>query len=202
MKIIVQTDFLCSYYYHAAKEASDDIKNHQLPRSLYRGIAALILWQCVFESYANFQIERHGLKNYKVERINGKLIPISRASIKEKWMHLPIARSAKHFVLNTEPFNVFADLVDFRNDLIHFNESAFSFEKEAPPEVKTHGDLNEWMKSGDFLTGSFFDKAIRYALAGDVIANAMFREYSKLTGDALPGFLNGQEVVLKVSIKT
>ena len=126
MKVIVQTEFLCSYYYHAAKEASDDIRNHELPRSLYRGISALILWQCMFESYANFQIRRHKLESYQVPRQRGRSVSIDRASIKEKWIHLPVARCGKHFGLNTEPFTEFAELVDIRNDLIHFDEPFFT----------------------------------------------------------------------------
>ena len=138
MKVIVQTEFLCSYYYHAAKEACGEIRNHQLPHSLYQGISALILWQCMFESYANFQIRRHKLDEYRFLRRHGQPVSLKQASIKEKWMHLPIARNQKPFVVNTEPFTEFAALVDIRNDPDPLlMRRPWSFEKDAPPGTKT-----------------------------------------------------------------
>lgn len=200
MKVTVQTEFLCSYYYHAAKNASDEIMNHKLPHSLYYSISALILWQCVFESFANFQIRRHKLETYQVTRRKGLPVALEYASIKEKWIYLPIARCKGQFVLNKSPFKDFAKLVDIRNDLIHFNDKSIKFEKDAPPGTQTVGQLNAWMKSGEFLSGSIFDHALRCALAGKLIVQDMFQEYSRLTGDALPDFLSGHEVVLQVKV--
>jgi len=123
MKVTVRTEFLCSYYYHAAKHSSDEIQKHKLPHSLYRALSSLILWQCLFESYANFEIRRHGLEGFRLTR-NGRHLTLEKASIKEKWIYLPIARKKPQFTLNQEPFEHFARLVDLRNDLVHFNEKA------------------------------------------------------------------------------
>jgi hypothetical protein len=84
--------------------------------------------------------------------------------------------------------------------LIHFNDETIRFEKEAPPGTRTVGELNAWMKSGEFLSGSIFDHALRYAKAGKLIVGNMFQEYCKLTGDPVPYFLSGHEVVLQVKV--
>jgi len=113
---------------------------------------------------------------------------------------LPIARCNKQFILNKTPFKDFAELVDIRNDLIHCNDESIKFEKEAPPGTRTVGDLKTWMKSGEFLSGSIFDQTLRNALAGKLIIRDMFQEYCKLTGDIMPDFLSGHEVILEVKV--
>ena len=201
MKVIVRPEFLFFYYYHAANNASDEVLKHKLPHSLYHAITSLILWQCVFESYANYQIRLYKLEDYQVPRRNSDSVMLPKASIKEKWIHLPIARRKPQFTLNKEPFTHFARLIALRNDFIHFNEKALSFEKNAPSAVQTVGDIMNWTKTGEFLSGSIYGGALRYAIAGKVIVRDMFKEYSRLTKDPLPDFLGETEVVLKVKIK-
>lgn len=158
------------------------------------------MWQCVFESYANFQIRQYKLEKFSIKPKNGRSRLLKDSSIKEKWIYLPIARNQKQFTLNKEPFTHFASLVDIRNDLIHFNHASMYFQKEAPLGVSTMGELNDWMKTGDFLSGSLFDSVLRYARAGSLIVRDMFYEYCKLTGEPLPAFLEGHEAVLKVKV--
>jgi hypothetical protein len=201
MKVIVQTEFLCSYYYHAAKNSSEEIQKHKLSHSLYHAFTSLILWQCVFESYANFEIRRHKLEGFQITRKNRRSLTLEDASIKEKWIYLPIARNKPQFTLNKDPFKHFAHLVNLRNDLVHFNEESLAFEKEAPPTVQTIGELKDWIGTGDYLAGSIFETVLGYARAGNLIVRDMFQEYSRLTKDSLPDFLNGSEAVLKVLIK-
>ena len=81
MKAVVQPEFLFSYYYRAAKNASDEVLKHKLPYSLYHALTSLVLWQCVMESYANFQIQTHGVSNYHLQRRNGERVKLDGASI-------------------------------------------------------------------------------------------------------------------------
>src|SRR6266550_1703204 len=115
MRAIVKPEFLFSYYYHAAKNASDEILKHKLPYSLYNALTSLVLWQCVLESYANFQIGIHRVENFQFTRSNGQSVRLGgekaqKASIKEKWLHLPTARNKPAFTPNTRAFKRFARL--------------------------------------------------------------------------------------------
>src|SRR6266480_5233759 len=74
MKAIVKPEFLFSYYYHAAKNASDEVLKHKMPYSLYHALTSLVLWQCVLESYANYQIRLHGVENFEFTRGNGERV--------------------------------------------------------------------------------------------------------------------------------
>src|SRR4030095_10705568 len=119
MKVIVQTEFLCSYYWHAALQAEAEIKRNKLPKSLYFSVTALVLWQCTLESYINYLIEKHDAGSFKFTNDNGKTKRLEDASIKDKWIHLPLAVSGRQFTLNAEPFIHFAKLVELRNVLVH-----------------------------------------------------------------------------------
>lgn len=142
MKVVVQTDFLCSYYWHAASAAEEQITNHTLPESLYFAITAVVLWQCILEAYINFLIEKHGQAAYRFQRSTTKQVRLKEASIKEKWLHLPLAVAGVPFTVKGEPFISFAKLVDMRNALVHFDSDKLCFEKDAPKGTKTVGDLN------------------------------------------------------------
>ncbi len=118
MKAIIRADFLCSYFYHAALTAKRQIMEHKLPQSLYYTITALVLWQCVLESYINFLIHKRKLEDRLIKVGPTKdQIKLIDASIRRKWIELPIIVANKHFNLNAEPFNYFTQLVDLRNDL-------------------------------------------------------------------------------------
>ncbi len=190
MKAIVQPEFLFSYYYHAAKTASDEILKHKLPYSLYHALTSLVLWQCVLESYANFQIRIHGVENFEFTRSNGRSLRLGgekreKASIKEKWLHLPTARNKPPFTPNRRAFKRFARLVELRNTFIHFKRDALVFEKEAPPAVTTESFM-DWTRTGEFLWGSIYHAAIECGVDGETIVCEMFEEYSRLTGDRRP----------------
>jgi hypothetical protein len=128
-------------------------------------------------------------------------IKLIDASIRKKWIELPIILSGKHFKLNAEPFNYFEQLVDLRNDLIHFNVEKLTFEKDIPPDITTIGELQAWTGTGKYLAGTVFQKMVGFALAGELIAKNMIRELHRLIGSKPPTFLDGSEAVLKVRIK-
>lgn len=107
----------------------------------------------------------------------------------------------KQFTLNAEPFTYFAELVNLRNDLIHFDIEQLTFEKELPPHVKTVGELNAWMGTGEYLAGTIFARIVRFALAGEVIVKDMIRELHQMLGSKPPDFLDGSEDILKVKMK-
>lgn len=202
MKVILQPEFLFEYYYLAAKNASDEVQKQQLPYSIHYALTSLFLTQCVFESYANYQIRHHNLEAFCLKRKNGRSIMLPKASIREKWACLPIARGKPHFILNKEPFSHFARLVRLRNAFIHFNEQKLTVEKNAPSTVQTMGDLINWTKTGEFLNHSIYDQAIRYGIAGKLIVRDMFQEYSRLTGDPLPKFLQSTAIsIYRVKIR-
>lgn len=50
------------------------------------------------------------------------------AGIREKWLHFPRLAAQKDFTPNAEPFKYFDELVNLRNDLIHFNVDRLTFE--------------------------------------------------------------------------
>jgi len=195
MKVIVKPEFLFSYYYHAAKNASSKVLKKQLPHSFYDALTSLILWQCVLESYANYQIQLHHVQEFEFTRRNGDLARLGSASIKEKWLHLPTARGKPPFTPNKREFRSFASLVDLRNTFVHFRAEVLAFHKEAPPGMQTMGDLISWSQTGEFLSGSIYEAAVQCAVDGEAIVRDVFDEYSRLTGDALPKFLNGTELV-------
>jgi hypothetical protein len=204
MKAIIRADFLCSYFYHAALTAKGQIMEHKLPQSLYYTITALVLWQCVLEPYINFLIHKRKLEDHLVEVGPAKArrqIKLIDASIRKKWIELPIILSGKHFKLNAEPFTYFEQLVDLRNDLIHFNVKKLTFEKDIPPDITTIGELQAWTGTGKYLAGTVFEKMVGFALAGELIVKNMIRELHRLLGSKPPTFLDGSEAVLKVRIK-
>lgn len=204
MKVIVQADFLCGYYHQAALAAKNQILQNKLPESLNHTVTALVLWQCVFESYINFLIHKRKLELRQIQvRRSGqeRTIRLMDASIKEKWLHFPRITARKDFTANAEPFSHFAQLVDLRNDLIHFNVNKLTFEKQAPVEITTVGQLNAWMGTGDYLAGTVFDRMMRFALAGELIVRDMFMALHKMLGTKPPEFLFGKPPILKVRIK-
>ncbi len=202
MKAIVKPEFLFSYYYHAAKNASDEVLTHKLPYSLYHALTSLVLWQCVLESYANYQIQIHAVEDFQFPRSNGDLVRLQNASIKEKWLHLPTARHKPAFTPNKRAFKRFARLVDLRNTFVHFRVEALAFAKEAPATMQTLGDFKAWSQTGEFLSGSIYYDAIECAVESEAIIRDVFEQYSRLTGDPLPTFLEGAELVLRVKIKS
>ncbi|HEY6169001.1 MAG TPA: hypothetical protein VI454_13245 [Verrucomicrobiae bacterium] len=201
MKVILQSQFLCSYYWHAALEVQKEIKDHQLPRSLYFSITALILWQCTLESYINFVIEKHGKGACRFQRDNGKTLRLDEASIKDKWIHLPLAVSGSNFKLNGDPFIHFAKLVELRNALVHLKPEKLNFEKDAPDGTTTIGDLKKWIGSGDYLEGTIFGEIRKYSLDGSAIVRAMIEELHRMLDTPKPRFLDGSEAVIQVKIK-
>jgi hypothetical protein len=204
MTAIIRADFLCSYYYHAALTSKRQITEHKLPQSLYYTITALVLWQCVLESYINFLIHKRKLEDHLIEVGQDKprrQINLIDASIRKKWVELPIIVADKHFKLNAEPFKYFEKLVDLRNDLIHFNVAKLTFEKEVPAHITTVGELQAWMGTGEYLADTVFDRMVRFAVAGELIVRDMIRELHKMLGSKSPDFLDGSEAVLKVRIR-
>jgi hypothetical protein len=201
MKLIIQTEFLCSYYWHAALQAEREIMNHKLPRSLYFSITALILWQCTLESYINFLIEQYRVHAYRFKRDNGKTARLENGSIKEKWIYLPVAVSGTQFTLNGEPFIHFAKLVGLRNALVHFDSDKLSFEKDAPEGATTVGELTKWVGTGEYLEGTIYDYIVRYALAGSAIVKEMIQQLHAMLGTPAPAFLDGTEPFIQFKVK-
>jgi hypothetical protein len=83
--------------------------------------------------------------------------------------------------------------------LVHFNEEAIRFEKDLPAGVVTVGDVRKQMRN--ILSGSILESIIDYGSAGKEIVDGMLREYSRLTREPLPQFLNGDEVVMQLKFK-
>lgn len=202
MKAKIQTDFLCSYYYHAALAAKRHIMEHVLPESLYYSITALVLWQCVLESYINFLIHKRNFDDLSIKRSSGgRTVKLINASIKEKWIHFPTIAAHKQFTLNAEPFKDFEELVDLRNELIHFDVSKLTFTKAVPPEIRKLGELKAWMGKGGLFAGTKFEKIVRFAAEGELITREMILRLHKMLGSKAPDFLTGTEVVLKITIE-
>ncbi len=204
MKAIIEADFLCGYYHQAALAAKNQILQHKLPESLNHAITALVLWQCVCESYINFLIHKRKLELHQIQvRRNGqqRTIRLMDASIKEKWLHFPRITVRKDFTANAEPFSYFTQLVELRNDLIHFNVGKLTFEKQVPDGVTSQGQLLAWMGTGDYLADTVFDRIMRFALAGELIVRDMFLALHKMLGTKPPEFLTGKPPILKFRIK-
>lgn len=199
MKVIVEADFMCAYYWHAALQAQKEIEGKLLPRSLYHAIAAIILWQCTLESYINLLIAKHGKRKHRVHRPPPrKSGHLEKASLKEKWIHLPIALSGKQFILDAEPFVNFEKLVHMRNDLVHLDSDKLVFEKQAPAGVKTVGDYRKWLGSCEFIEGTIFQDILTIARNGSNTVSQMIQRLHQLIGGPAPVFLTGAEVIIQL----
>ncbi len=204
MKAIIEVDFLCGYYHQAALAAKNQILLHKLPESLNHAITALVLWQCVCESYINFLIHKRKLEDHQIQvQRNGqqRKIRLMDASIKEKWLHFPRITVRKDFIANAEPFSYFTKLVELRNDLIHFNVSKLSFEKQVPEGITTKRQLLDWMGAGNYFADTVFDRIMRFALAGELIVRDILMALHNMLGTKPPEFLIGKPPILKVTIK-
>jgi len=114
MKALITSEFFCSYFYHSALTNWKKVKaTKRSPERYCYAITAIVLFQCVLESYINFMIYDQKLDTKKIGKRH--LIDLS---IKEKWLEFPRIVSGETFNENEQPFLGFKELIDLRNKCI------------------------------------------------------------------------------------
>ena len=197
---IVQTEFLCSCYYHAAREAASAVFEHELSESLQNSTTALILSQCALESYIDFMILSKKRHREKIEILDEtsqrteekELIDVS---IRDKWIHFPRIENSSHFKHEDEPFIHFSELVNPRNSILHLNSIQLDLEKNLPHHIDSLRDLIDFMKDEEWLSARDLERIIRYGIAGPLIVQNMIEHLHQMLDTEAPTFLNGEKVV-------
>lgn len=202
-RLELQTDFLVAYYYHAAKEAAALARTQQLPDSLQNAMVGVIMSQCALEGYINYQIKKHGIEAHDVTiQLNPNDKPktkkLAKLSIRDKWAHLPIIVTGSNWTINAEPFKHFAELVDHRNDLVHFNADKFVHEITSPSRLSTNAAIIGFTKDGAWLAGSKLDRLSRMGIAGHLIVRDMIHGLHLLLGNDVPAFLGSEKILFSV----
>ena len=202
----LQSDFLVSYYYHAAKDAANTAKSQKLPDSLQNIIIAVVMSQCALEGYINYLIHLHKLSAHKVTlnpKGSAKEVhkPFEKLSIRDKWAHLPMVLNKKSWMLNADPFKRFSELVEQRNDLVHFDALKFEYAYESPTDITSTDDLMEIITDGSWLAGSKLVKLAVSGMNGHLIVHDMIIGLHRLIGTDPPAFLNSEKILFSIKFK-
>lgn len=204
-RLELQTDFLVAYYYHAAKDAAATAMSQTLPDSLQNAIVGVIMSQCALEGYINYQINLHGIGSRKVtiQRSPGdspKPKKLTSLSIRDKWEQLPTILAGHSWTISTEPFKSFAELVEHRNDLVHFDAAKFVYESTAPSRLSTVSDILGFTKDGSWLAGSKVARLAAIGIAGHLIVRDMILELHLLLNTDSPSFLKSEKILYSVTV--
>lgn len=201
----LQTDFLVSYYYHAAKDAAHAAKSHKLPNSLQHLIVAVVMSQCALEGYINYLIYQHKLSTHKVTlhpmgSLKAIHKPFAKLSIRDKWAHLLMVLNNKSWILNADFFKRFSELVDHRNDLVHFDALKFEYTYESPLEINSTDDLGKVITDGSWLAGSKLFRLAVSGMKGHATVHDMIVGLHELLGTKPPDFLESGKVLFSVKL--
>ncbi|MDO9541532.1 MAG: hypothetical protein Q7J98_04330 [Kiritimatiellia bacterium] len=203
-KLVLITNFLCAYYYYAARDAAKSAVTQKLPESLQNAIVALIMSQCALEGYINYIICKNRIAS-KIVKVGDPLSPkckcLDSVSIRDKWAHVPIIVANRYWTMNAAPFKYFAKLVDHRNDLVHFDSDKFTHEVAVPDTIATTGDLMAFTKNGSWLAGSKIDRAMRMGIAGPLIIHDMITGLHQMMGADAPDFLGADKLLYSIKIQ-
>ena len=197
---IIQTEFLCSCYYHAAREAASAVFEHELSESLQNSITALILSQCALESYINFMIlskKRHRemieVLDDATERTEEK--ELMNVSIRDKWIYFPKIENNSDFKHEDEPFIHFSELINHRNSFLHLHSVQLDLENNLPHDVDSLEELIDVLKAEEWLSARDLERIVRYGIAGPLIVQNMIEHLHQMLETEPPTFLNGEKIV-------
>ena len=192
MKALITSQFFCSYFYHSALTNWEKTKStKESPEKFYYGITAIVLFQCVLESYINFMIYDRGVDNVRIGKIN-----LIKTPIMQKWLEFPRIVAGETFHENEQPFLDFKELVGFRNKLVHLKTNHLNIEIPMPKENMTVGELRKFISQPNALSGHILMDILPVAIAGKDITIGMIRSLHNMLRSEPPQFLSGNVEVL------
>ena len=199
MKYKVNSEFFCSYFYHASMAESKAARSHVEANGvclegIYSSMAAVVLLQGALESYINFLIHSNGL-GCRSGLVGTKQRELSGVGIKEKWRNLPTLVSGVRFQEDERPYTDFVKLVDLRNDLVHFKAERFSCEIDIPAGCETLEQVRQFVGQPGVLADHVLYDILAFGLAGPKVVRDMIETLHSILGSAPPTFLESEEIL-------
>jgi hypothetical protein len=192
MKALITSQFFCSYFYHSALTNWEKAKStKESPEKFYYGITAIVLFQCVLESYINFMIYDRGVDTVRIGTRN-----LMEVSIRQKWLEFPRIVIGETFHEDEQPFLDFKELVGLRNKLVHLKTNQLNIEIPLPKENMTVGEVRDFISQPNALSGHVLMDILPVAIAGKDITIGMIRSLHNMLKSEPPKFLSGNVEIL------
>lgn len=196
MKALITSQFFCSYFYQSALENWKKAKTtEETPEKFYYSITAIVLFQCVLESYINFMIYDKGVDTRRIGTRD-----LIEVSIRQKWLEFPRIVTGETFREDEQPFLDFKELVGLRNKLIHFKTNHLNIEIPLPKENMTVGEVRDFISQPNVLSGHILLDIMPVAIAGKDITIVMIHSLHNMLKSEPPEFLSGDAEVLAMKI--